>query len=245
MTGGKNIEERIDAYFNQRLTQDEIDQFNQDLGSDEEFKRQFEFAKEVFNAIQDKEANQFEQDLAAVIREKNTRTISTSTGGRQRRMFLYGVAASILLLFGFWHFFLNTSVSGSELYADNYQTYEYSFSRDDETDDAAKLFDLYSQGKYNEFITEANSITSLERKKEFYLAMAFMETKQFNEAKPILQKLSEVNQGDYSDGALWYLALIYVQEGDNEFAKTTLNQLSNYKGIYAKKAKSLIQSLDN
>ena len=243
MNEGKNIEERIDAYFNGRLSKEALGQFELDLQTDNELRKQFDFAKEVYESIQDTEAIQFEKNVSDVINANKSDGVNETTSGKRRYLYMIGMAASFVLLFGVWQLFFTEPASAQELFAQNYKTYILSTPRGDSTADWRKIYAMYADQRYEEFINEVEDDKGKHRMQDFYLSMAYMETGQAKKAQSLLSELAKVQHPQFTDASIWYLALANLQLGNIEAAKIELERLNDFKGLYHRKAKKLLKAM--
>ena len=118
----------------------------------------------------------------------------------------------VALILGAAIAFIGVKVFGSnsqqKLYADFYQSFPNIIDpiQKGENKENPTAFQLYEMQKYNEVIDLFLSSSFMSSSERFYLGCSYMETKQYDKAKAIFQKL--LDDKKYSKHSQWYLAMV-------------------------------------
>lgn len=236
----------IRDYFNGKLNEEEIRQFQEKYDRDPKFK---------------KEADQIELEIIGIRahgRETLKKTFnkweeeaSSHEATKSFPFFKLGLAASVLIAIVFvgkWAL-RPTPEDIYIAYYEPYENFEYTTTRD-ETDplktDKEKAYTSYDTHKYE--MAAAHFLTHLKETPQdyastFFLAICQMELGDLEEAKLNLTELEKQNIPYYTDAALWYLSLIEIKEGKIEMAKTRLGKLKSKKD-YNTKVSEILNSLN-
>jgi tetratricopeptide (TPR) repeat protein len=78
---------------------------------------------------------------------------------------------------------------------------------------------------------------------QFYAALSYYNENKFERSQSLLEKLLGNKNNTFFQEAQWYSALNDLKLGNKEKAKQQLEQISNEKGFYAKKAKIKLRNL--
>lgn len=239
--------DRVDQYFEHELSEKEIAQFEADLLTNEELKKEYELQKRVNTFLGDKSFHDFFSAMTKVEDE-----LSLKNGRSKQKRYLWYAAASIALIMGanLLSPLLLTPPSGQELFAENYKIAPSSLSNRSYSEDLLMLdqglmaFDQqrFEQSSFvlKEYLREHQN----HQMAQFYLALSHIEMDQVDEAISCLIPLSTDNNCLYSDQASWYLALSYIKTEEFDKAITELNKIKDKKHYKKDKALELLEKLD-
>ncbi len=242
-----NKTDLIDKYFSNSLSPKEQLKFNELLQSDEKFKKEFTFQKDLQKAISRNQRNDikkvvqnFEQDKKPVVRLLN---ISKK----------WLVAASLLIIIGLGFVFVKSNFypSPDELFAKNYEPYRNIVLPVERGGNANTIeysaFVAYENGNYHKAINLFNSVPNSNATYIlFYKAMCYMSLNKTREAitllKTIVDSKPDVNsENNFNELANWYLALAYLDIGEIENAHKQFSIISNDKtNVYKKESSGKI-----
>ena len=241
----------IDRYFENILTPKEQLQFNNLLERDPEFKEEFEFQKDLKTAI----AASQRDDLRATLQELEKKAGSKRFLPPPKKWL---VAASLFLLvaLGFWSVQNRFFPSNQALYVAHFEPYRNKvmpITRGSEVQSIAyKAFAAYESAEYHKAI---NLFSSVKDPKQdhilFYKAMCYLSLDKNEEAIEILTGLSAVPGtgdagSDFSQQARWYLALAYLNQGEEKKAMSQFSLIAEQEQAVFKKeeAKEILSHLD-
>ncbi|MCK5637306.1 MAG: CDC27 family protein [Flavobacteriaceae bacterium] len=229
----KNID-LIDKYFENNLTPKEQLLFNDLLHSDEEFKSEFVFQKDLKKVISITQTENLKSTLQNF--EKNI-------NNKSKVLFLpkkWLVAASIILLVGFGFWFINNSYfpSNEQLYTQNFEPYRNIVQpvvRGESINSIEyKAFVAYENKNYHKAINLYNSVDNTNADYiQFYKAMCYLSLNKTNEAINLLLPVATSSNKSTSDKNFdelsnWYLGLAYLKNGENEKALSQFSLIANH-----------------
>ncbi len=234
----------IEKYFKKSLNDEEQVLFDNLLKSDQKFKEEFDFQK----------------DLKKVIAVNQRESLKTTLQGFEDKfkknkvipMKWLMAAASVILILGLGYIIYQTSFNNSpeKLYADNFEPYRNIIQpvvRGESVDTIEAIaFAAYENGKYYKAINLFNSIEEKEYLK-FYEAMCFLKLDKTQEAIDLLLPIATSNTNvedlrfNFKHKANWYLGLAYLKMGDKNRAISQFSILANYpEDVYKKEKSKLI-----
>ena len=235
----------FEAYLANELSQEERTAFETKLKVDVEFKKAFNTYKELSAYL----AHTLENETASELFKSNLENISNTHFGKYKKQktfftlkpWQYAVAASIVLLIGFFMFNQSTPVYSD--YA-NYGTISLTVRGDNseliKTAEAA--FNSKDFNKASKAFTELIALDTKNTELEFYRAIAYIELNEFDKADVVLDDVSKGNSV-FKNKAIWYLALSKLKQEDYKACTTILKQLSEDAEDF-EHAQKLINKLD-
>lgn len=230
-------------YFSNSLTPEQENLFQKALESDPEFKKQFEFEKQLKEVIKSHETDRLKEELQDVERylHKPKSTIFNYKN--------FAIAATIVLLLGWFGYNLLFSTNYTNLYDKNFSAYPntvYSITRsNNEQSIEREAFLSYETKNYENAIRKFDMmpIEDQENYVFFYKAQAYLGMDYLPEAKALFSQTIEDNH-DFVAESIWYLALIAIKEQDKTQAKTYLESLRNNYNYNKEKAQQLLKELN-
>lgn len=254
----------IDNYLKGLLSEKEEQAFRERLSLDVSFKEQFDLEYKLFNAFNEDSWSYLDRKSSEVDEYKNllegddmmalkktlsetNEAINSKTSSNRRNIFIYLVAASVVLFLGFQIFF-NQDMSNQELY-DSYVGLDDlpSFvSRSDVPNSLSKAQELFEAGNYkdaiNLFESAQNGNNNLAQIL-IYKGLAYTELEELDEAQFTFDELINSNLLDAEKG-YWYKALTYLKSDQVEEAKAILKKIVA-ENLYSKsKAEELLDTLN-
>ena len=228
------MSEQIEKYLNNELSLQERQVFENQLSTDSALAKSFAFYANVHNASKqlatEKRREQFD-DLRAEISSRPVQKIKPM-------IWLSGLAASVILAFGFW-WFSQTTTSNTEILADVYIQEHFEnlpvkmdgnvdslqmglrFFNEHKLNEAQKIFEEILQRKDNE--SEAIK----------YAGITALKLQQYDKAIQYFQMLSK-QTNLYSNSGKFYEALTLMKQNtsDRKEAKKILNEviINNLEG---------------
>ncbi|WP_033957423.1 tetratricopeptide repeat protein [Psychroserpens jangbogonensis] len=230
----------IIKYFEDTLSEVELKEFNTLLLSDNDFKEEFEFQKELQETLVLNDREQLKEEIQ-----------NWDTTIKKSRFKAWFIAASLLILLGTsWQLFFNSpSDSPEELYASYFEPYRnivQPIVRGEHKEDLqSKAFEAYEAKNYETAILYFNDILKEEPNAaiSFYKANTLLQLNKTNEAIKLLEA-NVKNPDTLQDRNLWYLALAYLKNNNTDATKKTLKQLLSKSKFKTKEATTLIKDLD-
>ncbi len=152
------------------------------------------------------------------------------------RHWLYAAAAIAVFVLGYlgWQFFKDSSHEPADLYA----TYFYpdpGLPVTMRADSNVYLFNegmvAYKEEQYDRALETWNALVRSGGETDtlrFYIAMAYLNTGNLNDASPALETFIADSQSPFHQRALWYMALIQVKEENFPAAVKLLEQVSEF-----------------
>lgn len=241
----------IDRYFENILTPKEQLQLSTLLEEDPEFKKEFEFQKDLKLAI----AASQREDLRATLQQLEKKAGSKRLLPLPRKWL---VAASFVLLtaLGFWSVQNRFFPSNEALYREHFEPLRNKvmpITRGSYVQTIAyRAFAAYESAEYHKAISLFSSVKDPKQDHIlFYKAMCYLSLDKNEEAIDILLPLATNNRsegaaGDYSEEARWYLALAYLHQGEEQKAVSQFSLIAEKgEGVFKnEEAKEILRYLD-
>lgn len=222
-------------YFSKSLTAEQEIVFKKLLETDAEFKAEFEYETSLKKAIKSHESDVLKAKLQDFERTLNS---------QKRTSFNYtylAVAASIVLLVGWFGYNAFFGTNYSNLYNANFSQYPntvYTITRGNDVNTTEReAFVAYETQNFETAIDKFNAIseTTAQNYIPFYKAQAYLGLENTDEAKAIFTQIVKGDSSNFVPESIWYLALIAIKEKDGKQAKRYLEKLiANYSYNQAK-----------
>lgn len=244
-----NKELLLQNYFSNRLTAEQEQLLEKLLHTDEDFKAQFDFEKNLQQVIRQEEKINLKTKLIAFEKDMvRKQPVRHQPRTNYRKLAL---AASIALLIGLgWLGYLNFSGPNyGQLYEENFQDYPntvYAITRGESVESIEReAFTAYELGDYERAVKSFEKISESDKKEylDFYLGMSHLNLGQLNKAKTFFDKAVASNS-EFEPEAYWYLALISIKEEDKQSAKNYLRTLTSKFDYNKGKALELLGELE-
>lgn len=235
-------------YFSNHLSEDEKQVFDNLLETDDEFRAQFNFERDLKRVIKDDKNQDLKMKLFEFEKEiENQIPVKNSTN----RFRQWSIAASIVVLFGLGIFGYNTFF-GKE-YGDLYNTYfqEYpntvfEITRGESVESLEReAFTAYELKDYMTAIENFDRISEPDKKNylDFYIGLSYLNLNQLNKAETFLSKTIAENT-DFMAEAHWYLAMTYLKMEEKQKAIVELNKLVKDYNYNRELATNLLSELE-
>ena len=231
-------ESLIVKFFENTLSEAERQEFDALMASDEDFKKEVAFRKELTEVITLDDRETIKQELQGLDQPKIN-----------RKPWLWPVAASVILLLGistFW-FLGNKTATPQALFDAHFEPYNnvvHPIVRGDSTDLKTEAFIAYEAKNYEEALNAFNTLLNEHTDATilFYKANVLMQLNANEEAILILKDNSDIPE-ILKQQQQWYLALAYIKAKANEKAKSTLKALIKSSSYKQKEAEKLLKQL--
>lgn len=214
----------ITDYVLGRLPADKLEAFDQQMRSDENFKKRIHMEQLIYNGIQEFGKDQFKQRVRMVVRQRDL---------ARRRRWLYLVIGLVTLALASWFFFKSTPAPAlpatpNVIYAQAYEKPALlSGTRSQgSSQDLEQLRTAYAASNYEEIIARTNNPMTWKDLPEVALMrmIALMETQKFEEAAKISTTITTSDMR-FDDHIQWYSALSHLRSDRDEEAYNMMHSI--------------------
>lgn len=163
----------------------------------------------------------------------------------------YQMAAAIALLLaiGLGIYFLQSRQSSpEELFLAYYEVDAAPNTRNQASEsELYKGYQAFNQQNYEEALMRWDNIPADQldnfttNELTYYRGLSYLELGRTTEA---IQQLNQIQDSDFSDRATWYLALIWLKEGEADRARPLIQSLARRASPYQSKAKEVLKQLE-
>lgn len=240
----------LEKYLQNKLTTKEREQFELQLESDPDLKKEVEFELDVKRAISANEDENFRNLLAEFESEvdatENVIIGNESSSSRFPTKWL--IAASVVLIAALTFVQFNQSSDPQDLFAQNFKPYTnvtHPITRGESSNTAKTMaFIAYESENYAEAVTLFDELYAVDQEPYylFYKANALIQLDRASEAIPLLKQHLQLDD-DLTTNSNWYLAMAYLSLQDTENAKLALEKVVAANAYGAEKAKQLLDEL--
>lgn len=241
--------ERIERYLQGGMTPGERNAFQQKLDTDPELASAVNLHQELTETLAGERIHKFRKTLKEV--DANWKP---ATGGKWLRILKrpqnLAIAASLLLLIGFFGWWRLQTPSNLELVAQHFEQLPVLASMGLDSEGAQLLrkeaHQAYIDEDYALAIEKFQELSRLAPEDlscQLYLGISQLGVERAKDASTTLKILADGNDQSVNQEAAWYLALAYLQLDDGEAAKIYLQRLVQNQGYQAEKAQDLINVL--
>ncbi len=239
----QEIFEKIEAYINNTLSQEERSVFEKEMEQNPELQTEVDKHKKLHEVLSDTDTLAFKEKLVKISDEIK------AEGTSSRSWFLqhWKMAATIAVILGIgsilW-FNANRTHQNQELYAAYYEPFPIEdTTRGESTNDFADALIHYAQGEYDRVISTLEELVHVPDQEQLslYLGNSYMNTGEEQKAIDIFKNID--GSSKYHENAQWYLALTYLKIGDTKKLKPLLTTIINYNGVYKENATHLQKAL--
>jgi hypothetical protein len=239
--------ERIERYLQGAMTPRELDAFQQKLQTDPELASAVNLHQELTETLAGERIHQFRKTLKAV--DANWKP---ATGGTWLRILKspqhLAIAASLLLLIGFFGWWALQTPGNTELAAQNFEQLPVQAFMSLDSN-AAQLtrkeaHQAYIAENYPLAIEKFRALTQLvpeELSYQLYMGVSQVGAEASAAAVASLRPLAESDDPSVREEAAWYLALAHLQMDDATAAGPYLEQLVRSGGYRSGRAEQLLE----
>ena len=243
-----NMSEKLLQYIDGELQGVEKDELEKQLASDKDLRDELENLTLAKKAVR---SYGLKQQVASIHTQMmKERQAPVRSINRNRRLVRYGlaIAASVVIVILANTLFNTGSPSANKLFADTYQPYELSTTRDGNTFETSIEL-AYKQKNYSGVI--AMTDTSISIKNTFLSAMSQMELGNDRAAiarlKTVIAKNQQAGLNMLKDEAQYYLALAYLRNKNYADALAMMDTIKKdpVHTYYGKITNELIRNIEN
>lgn len=250
--------EKIEAFINGQMPEDELANFKLALDKDEELQEQVDLHRDIQRVLLDKDSLELKKQLLDIADSFETKKaeeeqeIVEIKEPKQAKMpvsrYLYlSIAATIVLFISLVFVLRNNARSEKQLFQDYYAQYPATSTLRGESKASSleEAMKLYDRGMYLQAIDAFQSEFAKDTSNHLiliYLGNCYLKTQKWNNASETLMQVP--NNSRFVYDAYWFTALSNLREKQYEPAKELLNKLVKANSIYKKKASELLEELD-
>ncbi|MDQ7917376.1 tetratricopeptide repeat protein [Mesonia sp. MT50] len=237
-------QELLYHYFSNSLTSEQEILFQNLLETDAKFKAQFEFEKDLKEAVKSHETDNLKAKLQEVESGINSK--------QKKSIFNYSnlaIAASIAVLIGWFGYSTFFSTNYTSLYEDNYNEYPntvFTITRSEDQNSLEREAFVAYEAKNYQTALNTFEVLSEESPKDyirFYKAQSYLGLEDNEKAKTLFKQITKEHQNFVAEST-WYLALIAIKEKDKTQARTYLENLVVNYDYNKDKAQELLEALN-
>ena len=222
---------RIRKYWHNQLSEQEKLAFEAEMKADAELAQEVQHFRDLQRAIEAHDRQTLKEQLA------------TLPVNRPRpKLWPWAAAAAVLLLLVMaWFYRVSATTTPEQLFATYYEPYPnvvHPIVRQQNTADSLTLaFSAYEQGNYPEAAQRLEELLAIDDQPiwRFYLAQSQLSLGQYEAAKAQLRRLPATSFR-FRAQALWYQALLSLQEGNTVAAKDFLTELRQFDPVFKQEA---------
>lgn len=231
------------------MTPGELAEFQQKINTDPELASAVTFHRELGETLAGEKIHQFRKTLREV-----DAAWKPSTGGHWLRVLQsprnLAIAASLLLLIGFFGWWTLQTPSSVEVASQNFEQLPLQAFMNLETSDAQETrkaaHEAYIAEDYELAVARFRELTQLapeDLNYQLYLGISQLGAGQPDGATRTLQPLAEGNDESVRDEATWYLALAFLELDRPAAALPYLDQLARKGGYRSESAQTILNDL--
>lgn len=239
----------IERYFNEELSPDELEFFEEEMARDEKFKeevQQFEF---VFGGLKEARARKLKANFNEYERQIQKEKVSRTSN---KRLMGYGIASTLaiaLVVFVLNFDSIGGRVQPEAIFSEYFKPYPnvlapITRSSESSTTKLSEAMHLYDSKQYDEAILGFNNLiprSSLKNEILFYKGVALLAKGEASEALYHFELME--NESSFTDQRKWYLSLAYIQLEEIDSAVALLNEIIKDQSYFMVYAEELLLEL--
>jgi tetratricopeptide (TPR) repeat protein len=211
--------ERIESYLEGMLTQQERQEFEQQMETDPALALAYQQQLAILEAIEYQGNERLRPQLDQIYREEVLGE-RADTPIRKIRIFQrLAVAASLLLVLSVGLWLLLRAPAHERLFTAYYERPAATMFRDGQTSESEEALNAYQDDRFAEAIEQLEELDqsgTTTPEDLLVLGISYLEVDNYQEARSTLQRLED--NPNWLDAATWYLALIYLRQNQSEEA---------------------------
>ena len=165
------------------------------------------------------------------------------------RRFIMGIAATLLLLVGFWWWNMDTQtaldLTDIALKNERFAAPSVRMGQNDDLKNWADAKNAYRDGQFDKAVTLIEAIPTPTVEQQFYVSLShlYAEKPDFEKAASGFKNIIDNGQGNFEAESQWFYALSCIKLGRKDEAKQSLETLLRGQTWKAKEAKRLLDKL--
>lgn len=237
----------IERYLDGELSEQEKQQFEQDIKVNKELADELMLHEAIRSAIGDEELIDLREKLN-VIRHEYHEKEAAKKRKKQISIYSFGIIFTAILTSTF--FFYEKSYTNDELFSMYYEHYDAGTIMRGEVkpakdiyEEALRTFDLRKYADAIKLFEQIADTSEYYLSKEYFTGLSYMELKNYNEAIKHLETAQNDKQNIYHESTIWYCGLCYLKTNQIEKAKQKFQFLNNSCPLYQKKSKEILKKI--
>ncbi|MEM9547772.1 MAG: hypothetical protein AAGA77_17450 [Bacteroidota bacterium] len=253
----QKIYEKIEAYLNGNLSASELNDFEEQLRTDEELAEQVVLFKDIHFVIEDEDTLKFqhivENSEKDYFESSNANTHSNLDSNKIRRNLKWFIVMAVIVFLSvlIWNRIQHPAPSNQELFALYFEPFVINDDLRGPTKDEnqfIKAIDLYQEGRFDQASAMFNTLTEQDHSNmiyAFYLANSTLNQtpRDFDLAKKQYEKIITEGKSIYVSDSKWYLSLIALVQGNKNLARSILLELQKQGHHKNGKVQNLLDQL--
>jgi tetratricopeptide (TPR) repeat protein len=241
------------SYFIERYNANEMSDaeriwFRKELEGNDQLREEVNLRKRTDEVLQNQNIISLRNKLSEIENRRKANIIATK---RKKPVYLkYGAVFAVLVLIGNIYLFTGKNLSSDEIMTRYYKAYETTApSRSAQpvtNDDFTLALEFFNTHDYKNAAIFFSKVVEREPENMYSTLLngiSNFENNKYPEAKRSLGIVIADKTNLYIDQAQWYLALCYVNTGENDKAIRQLEIVKERGGIYSNDAKKIIRKL--
>jgi tetratricopeptide (TPR) repeat protein len=236
----------IEKYLAGELTGAEKEIFEKKIREDKSLQSEVNLRRRVDRIIETRDVQSLRNKLSVI--EKSRVTKKRSLQPQFSTFLKYAAVFTGIVLIAGISLFSGTKLASDQIIDRYYKVYEpvsgqrsEKVSSDEDFIVALSLYNTHEYGKAAIFFSKVLEKNPEDMQSELLNGLSNFEEKQYPEAKKSFGIVIEDNNNFFVETAKWYLALCYVETGENEKARQLLEVIAKEGGIYKKDATKIIR----
>ena len=214
-----------------------------------------QFLREALVMQQDIESGiglYFDNELKDKLKSQDTNAffIDPKKQAKSRRWLVsLSIAASLLVLVSVGYFYIVSNNTPKETFYAYYQPYPNIISPVERSgmaasDELSRAMASYERGDFASAIQMFEQQTFLSAGHRFYLALSYLQLKEYTKAGALLGEVVDTADEDFYQPALWYRGLAFLASNQPESAKTIFKELAKKEeSAYYRQAVNILEEL--
>jgi predicted Zn-dependent protease len=231
-------DQRIQAYLHNRLSLEELTEFDKRLRDDQDFNTYFEEHKAVFMAFKITENERLKSKLKLHEKQSQGQQIFRS------KPIIYAIAAIFMVLTAVSVYLNYTQQDLYNQYFEPYPNVYQPVVRSDKSSDLTTAFMYYESGNYDKakMLFSSLLLETYDPNVDFYYALTLIE---LDEVEAAIQRFEQIPNDpgfEFSSELLWYKALAYLKVEDYQNASSSLEDLERSDKSYKTENRETLQN---
>ena len=242
----------IERYFNDDLSKEELEFFNEQLIKDTDFAKEVRQFDVIFKVLNKARSEKLRSQFLSYETQYNSKNNTSQLIQFKRKVATFAALSFVLLAAAYFCFFSNTPNNHQLLYAQYFEVYPnviapVTRSTNQNLDEVYQAMSQYDSMHYKEAINAFNGIlqySELQNDLLFYKGLALMSNDDFVSAK-VQFELMNSESGSFINQRKWYLALVFLQLDEFKQTERLLKEIIRDKSSFSATADRLLHELSS
>ena len=238
----------IERYISGEMNESELTWFRKELDGNEELRREVELRKKADTVLKNHDVVHLRNKLTEIERK---RAAQIPVKKRTKPVMMgYAATIAVFILVGTILIFNGRNLTSDEIHDRFYESYEVTTpSRSQQAilnSDYSTAIEYYNIRDYRNAALYFNKVLENDSKymeSVMLYGVSNFEIENYPEAKFSFNKILDNDDNLFLEDAKWYLALCYIQTGEQEKAYDELTEIKNSESIYRKDASRILRRM--